>query len=206
MKRPEHSRMMKAKMKTRLKNLPGSYHMRSGKLGFLRGRMDGPDNSRVQVYAWDFVGDCLEDSCPVFRHCEKMPPPDAEHQKCSIQLEYVRQTANVILNCFEEMDDVVAFKVGAHLIPLYSDLVFLKLERAGLRRATLTSDRGVVTVHPIIKELRETHRRIVGMWGEIGLEYGPIAEELEKIKPDLKKGDRTLYKRMMASKAREKKK
>jgi hypothetical protein len=183
-----------------MRNLPTSFHLRSGKLGFLRGRRDGPDNTRIQLYSWDFVGDCTQEQCPVFRHCEKVPENGG---KCPVQLEYIRQTANVILNCFEDMDDVVAFKVGAHLIPLYNDLIFLKLERAGLRRATLTGNRGNVSVHPVIKELRETHRRITSTWKEIGLDFGDVAQQLARVEPDLKRGDNTLYSRMMASKNKE---
>jgi len=192
-------------MKTKIQNLPQSYRLKSGKLGFLRGRFKGKNKSTIQLYAWDFVGDCILENCPVFRYCEKQPNADSENQKCQIQLEYVRQTANIILNCFD-LDEALAFMVGTHLIPLYSDLVFLKITRAGLRSPVTAGARGGVLMHPVIKELRETHRRIVAMWSEIGLNYKVVAEEMGKIKPDLKKGDRTLYSRMMASKNREKKK
>ena len=61
------------RMKTQIKNLPQSYRNRSGKLGFLRGRREGPNDSRVQLYAWDFVRDCLDEACPVYDYCEKQP-------------------------------------------------------------------------------------------------------------------------------------
>ena len=193
------------RLRTRIYNLPQSYRNRSGHLGFLRGRRDGPNDSRIQLYAWDFVGNCSRERCPVFRYCEKQPDPDSgSHQKCPIQLEYIRQTANVILNCYEDIDEVTAFKIGTHLIPLYSDLVLLKLTRSGLDHVVLTSNRGSISIHPVLKEIRETHRRILATWNELGLKSTTARKELENLEPDFKKGDSTLYSRMMASKNKEK--
>jgi hypothetical protein len=58
----------------------------------------------------------------------------------------------------------------------------------------------MVKVHPIYKELRDTHRQILSAWRDIGLRGQPVygGEELAKEK-DLKKGDSTLYSRMMKS-------
>ena len=61
-------------------------------------------------------------------------------------------------------------------------------------------------MHPVIKELRETHKRIVSMWAEIGLDYNKVEDGIKRTEPDLKKGDRTLYRRLMASKLRERNK
>ena len=201
-----HQYKRSSRLKTRIQNLPQSYRNRSGSLGFLRGRREGPNDSRIQLYAWDFVGDCTREDWPVFRDCEKQPDPDSDtySPKCSIQLEYIRQTANIILNCYEDIDEVTAFKIGTHLIPLYSDLVLLKLTRSGLDHVVLTSNRGSISIHPVLKEIRETHRRILATWNELGLKSTTARKELENLEPDFKKGDSTLYSRMMASKNKEK--
>ena len=189
---------------SRLNKLPASFRQNSGMNMILtKGKRDIDANTRVTIYSWDAAVNCLFEECPASAYCHLMPDRESStgHQKCVVQIQYTRQCANAVLNSFPKADEITLYQIGTHLIPLYSNLIRLKITELGVRRTTYVSNTGLVKMHPIYKELRDTHRSILNAWRDIGLRGSPqyAGDDLGEPKKDPKKGDASLYSRMMKS-------
>jgi len=185
---------------SQMSKLPASMRQRIGSHMVLpKGRRDLDPETRVTVYSWDAAVDCIREECPAHQYCHLVPDKKSGTQKCAVQVQYVRQCANAILNSYPKADEILLYKIGTHLIPLYGNLIRLKITELGVRRLSSFTNSGSVKIHPVYKELRETHRSILNTWKELGL--GPPISDKEVVEEagDMKKGDPSLYSRMMES-------
>ena len=206
----------------RITHLPQSYKIKSGKsLSMMRGRFEDK-----QLYSWDAVPDCTDDLCPAFNYCEFSLTKQREAKerqeeptnpgnnsqignRCYTQLTYVRDVLGLITGAIKGLDEVTLFKIGSHLVPLYSMWCRLKIAELGVTDVVYTTARGTICIHPIYKELRDTAMKIEMMWEKIGLRYlKDKDDELIDLRdgipvPNLQKGSSTFYDRMMSSKQKE---
>ncbi|RLA01867.1 MAG: hypothetical protein DRI97_11075 [Bacteroidetes bacterium] len=202
----------------RITHLPQSYKIKSGKsMSMLKGKFEDK-----QLYSWDAVPDCTDNLCPAFRYCEFSLTKQREHKeeegldsgngtravgnKCYTQLTYVRDVLGLITGAIKDLDEVMLFKIGSHLVPLYSMWCRLKIAELGVDSVTYETSRGTMCIHPIYKEMRDTALKIEIMWEKIGLlsirnanpDLGDLRDGIPE--PNLHRGSSTFYKRMMNSK------
>ena len=190
--------------------LPSTYRKNSGnKMSLGKGTLE----NGKKLYAWDTVQNCLDNDCPAFQYCDfaisklsekrKSQLSDLEN-KCFAQVSYLRDVASLILSELPDIDQITLFKVGSHLMPLYSMWARLKIAELGVRNVVSTGPRGGFVVHPIYRELRDTVIKIEQMWKDTGLEAnrwkmeglgGEGPPELQ-----LQKGSSSYYERVMQSK------
>ncbi len=106
--------------------------------------------------AWDFVRNCTGDACCVSHLCDfKSKGP------CRIEKDYltaVLEPYNKLL--YEEADPVLNQWVGLHLIPLYHDLIRIKMGKVLHEEVLYKSMSGKVSVNPLLGELRAQLRAI----------------------------------------------
>ena len=151
----------------------------------------------VTMFAWDGIRECSNEDCPVSDLCHY-----AKRGKCAVQVKYLESLYKAILGTYSYLDDVMLFKIGMQVIPLYVQLVRLQLVELSLNSPIYTSNKGMEMAHPIYKEIRETLKTIHVMWKDLDLSFqfnskpemnpGKGSEK----KADYEKGDPEYYKKI----------
>lgn len=149
----------------------------------------------VTMFAWDGIRDCNNNDCPVTDMCHYI-----KKGKCAVQVKYLESLYKAILGTYAYLDDVMLFKIGMQVIPLYVQLVRLQLVELSLVSPVYTTFKGIEVAHPIYKEIRETLKTIHVMWKDLDLSFqfnnkpNMQPKEGEEKKVDYDKGDPQYYK------------
>ena len=162
----------------------------------------GTVRTGVTLFAWDGVQECNHEICPVSEMCSYI-----KRGKCAVQMDYLKTLYNAILNTYPYLDNVMLFKIGMQVIPLYVMLVKMQMVELSLDGPTYTTEKGAILPHPIYKEIRETLKAIHTMWKDLGLsfQFGKNPElrnppnttgAIEASTGDNERGDPTYYKRI----------
>lgn len=122
------------------------------------------------LYTWDYVQECTE-RCPAYHgatcHFDK-----GRMKRCEVMGHYIRGAADTIICSLPENEDVdplLLWRVGQHLMPLYQMLGRMKIEEATFSRVIYTDDKGRRKANPIFKEIRETLKQVETTWRNLGL-------------------------------------
>ena len=160
-----------AKMKVKINNrIPTSYDLA------MKGLSENPNadiTNSQPLYTWDFVQYCTP-RCPAFNNdtCNFKKPDKDETTKCRVMNIFIKSAADTMMQAFEkrkEVDPKALWRIGMHMMPLYSMLGRMKIEEATFNRVIYTDDKGRRKANPIYKEIRETVKQIEMTWEKIGL-------------------------------------
>jgi len=111
-----------------------------------------------KVVSWDVLSYCLPDECPMREVCPYKKRPDV---KCMVELKYVNAVYDLFIGAnMEDMDALALNRAGLMLIPLYHQLVKLKIAAYGVRNPIIMLPNKTITVHPVFKETREVMKTI----------------------------------------------
>lgn len=126
---------------------------------------------------WSATPNCILTQCPAYHAC----PYDKEAaQKCQLILKYLRTCELMVVdNFYEQLDESQLFRIGMHLMPLYKQLVRLKIVEMGVTTLEDIGLRGQIKIHPVLKEIRETLRAIDQQWTLLGLDEKLKAPEID---------------------------
>lgn len=120
-----------------------------------------------KLFAWDGVQDCNEDSCVVVNKCNYI-----HKGKCAVHTKYLATLCDTICSTYKYLDEMQYFKIGMHIIPLYSHLLRLKLVEMSLTTIACENNKGMKFIHPVYKEIRQTLGTIHLMWKDLGMNPG----------------------------------
>lgn len=131
----------------------------------------------VPINIWDHVRDCRGPKCKLYAKCpyfqlksqreiiEKKIKNDKAPGLCKVEQRYLRQNLNPFLKLIQKVpDEFVVQIIGMHIIPLYSDLVQLKMEKAALEEISYEDAKGTIRIHPVYDQLAKTHKEIMNVW------------------------------------------
>jgi hypothetical protein len=125
----------------------------------------------MQLVAWDCIQECHPEECPIGRSClyssESLASSDGQ---CSLQRQYLQSFVDVILRTYRYIDEGDMFRIGMHLVPLYSQLCRLKIVEKSVVNVTFIDHKGVTRIHPIFREMRDTMKTITSLWREMGFQ------------------------------------
>jgi hypothetical protein len=160
----------------------------------------GMVRSGVTMFAWDGVQECNPTTCPATEICGYI-----HRGKCAVQMNYLRALYGAILGTYKYLDDVVLFKIGMQIIPLYVMLVKMQITELSLDSPIYNTDKGAILPHPIYKEIRETLKAIHVMWKDLDItfEFGQKPNFRQKTGDaptetgDPERGDPTYYKKLV---------
>ena len=153
----------------------------------------------VTLFAWDGVQECSPETCPVTEMCRYI-----KRGKCAVQMNYLKALYGAILGTYRYLDDVMLFKIGMQVIPLYVMLVKMQMVELSLDSPVYVTEKGAILPHPIFKEIRETLKAIHIMWKDLDLSFA-FGQKPEFKKPpsegaietgDTERGDPTYYKKI----------
>lgn len=120
------------------------------------------------LVAWDCIQDCRPDSCPIGSQCMYKAS-----EKCGVQVQYLQALTDTLFTTYRYLSEEMLFKIGMHLVPLYSQLCRQKIVEKSVGSLCYEDAKGVTRIHPIYKEIRETMKVIVVMWKEMGFNGMP---------------------------------
>ena len=116
------------------------------------------------IIAWDTIANCKLKECLVYDRCSYL-----KRGKCGVQVAYVTTLTSTIMNRYKYLDELSLFKIGTHIIPLYSQLCKMKILEMALEDVDIIDDKGRVLIHPVYKAIRETLTTITIMWRDLDM-------------------------------------
>lgn len=142
---------------------------------------------------WDVRSKCAREDCPVFNICPYINETDYPNSTCSVEGEYLTHVGMLIheMGAKGYMDQVQVHKAGILMIPLYRQLIKMKLVELGMDSVMISSVKenkdGSIThskpgINPIYKEIRDIIKNISDMWKSIGIKN--IPGQLDPAGPD----------------------
>jgi hypothetical protein len=157
------------------------------------GEMDiqkGNVREGVTLFSWDIVQSC-QSNCPVYNRCQF-----EKGGKCLVQVDYLKAFYQTIFSTYQFLDEVMTFKLGVQIVPLYMQLCRLQLLEMSITSVMVPTPQGE-KIHPVYKEIRETLKTIHIMWKDLELaftfNYKPnLGDDVNKSET----GDRSYYKQM----------
>lgn len=116
----------------------------------------GNVKKNVPFILWESVPKCSTDCC-IVNIC---PEYTADSVKCPVQITYIRKVYGWFVDLIAKRPDTDAVKmagIGLRLMPLYGQLIKLKIVEMGLGHGiTMTGARGTTAIHPVFREIRDT--------------------------------------------------
>lgn len=117
-----------------------------------------------ELMAWDCIQTCHQ-RCPIHSICTYK---NTTSSKCALQINYLENLTKTIFKTYRYCNDEIMFKIGMHLVPLYSQLCRQKIVEKAVEELAYEDNKGVTRIHPIYKEIRETLKVITVIWKEMG--------------------------------------
>ena len=147
-------------------------------------------------FFFDTVKKCSE-SCKIYEICTMK----RVGEKCQIERLYI---ATAMKPIYDELGTVLTsfdkIRLGLHLTPLYQLLARLQKESITQENVAHSTDSGLIRIHPIYKEIRETIKIIDDMWSTLKLDEKLKELNAEKtlidgtmVGPDMIEGDGGIY-------------
>ena len=148
---------------------------------------NGTDDTPIVL--WDAIPKCDIDTCPIVERC-----PYSKNGHCGLRLAYQKHIVDMVLGSLESVTEEQMLKIGMHLIPLYTQLIAMKVE--ALEAPVMVVARGATIPNPLFKEIRSVIKDISFVLKDIGI--GDVAELKGGGVPDKRKGSSTYYDELMA--------
>lgn len=108
----------------------------------------GQTKEGIPVVAWDAIITCEEDKCPIVHVC-----PYDHAGKCRVRREYIGYVHRLMLGQVEKKNTMAHFKIGMELMPLFNQLIDIKIHLYGTKPIYVTTQ-GNYQSNPLLKELR----------------------------------------------------
>lgn len=102
----------------------------------------------IPVVTWDAIIPCEDEKCPITEHC-----PYEHAGRCRVRKEYIAYVQKLLLGQVDKEKEMVVFRIGMELIPLFNQLIDIKIHSYG-KRPVYVTDKGNYAVQPLLKELR----------------------------------------------------
>jgi hypothetical protein len=164
---------------TRIREKIGGIAIHKGKAG----KTDTP------IVMWDAIPVCEPDTCPIVDTC-----PYNKNGRCTLRGNYQKHVVDSVLDSLDEIDHAQMLKIGMHLIPLYTQLIQMKI--FALNADAMVVSRGSLVPNPIFKEIRTIIRDISFVLRDIGIGANVLSGKNISDLPD-NKGSRTYYDELM---------
>lgn len=139
-----------------------------GDIRIRKGFLDG-----MPVNIWDKVRQCKFEKCPLWNDCPYYKVDGIDRSRktsCLVEHKYVSENLKPFMELFKRIPDPFVLQfVGMHIIPMYVDLVQLKVDKLKLKDYWYTDIKGVIKAHPILDQILRTHNSILDAWRKVDL-------------------------------------
>jgi len=109
--------------------------------------------TNMALIIWESIDKCDTERCPVAQGCEYIG--FCQDGKCAIQSKYLESVMSIIFRAIEKKaDEMTLMEVGFLLIPLFNQLVKLKIQEVGLQGKIVEYTKKGPVIHPLLREIR----------------------------------------------------
>lgn len=130
-----------------------------------------------RMIALDAVRECVGEECPVYDQC-----PYTKNGKCTVERGYLEAVMNSLYEMVgRDMNQELLNKITLHLLPLFHQLVRFQIFAYSVSEVCYTTARGLLKMHPVFKEIRETIRAIEATQKSMGID-GEYIRALDSLK------------------------
>jgi hypothetical protein len=120
----------------------------------------------LRLIAIDAVRDCVGTDCPVYNKC-----PYAKYGKCTVEVKYLEAVMDSFYNLVKkDMNQDLLNALSLRLMPLFHQLVRFQIFAYSVSEVCYVTARGLLKIHPVFKEIRETIKAIEATQKSIGLD------------------------------------
>ena len=154
-----------------------------GGIAIHKGKKDGES---VPIVMWDAIPKCDPDTCPIVDLC-----PYNKNGNCTLRVNYQKHIVDSVLASIKEITEEQMLKVGMHLIPLYTQLIQMKM--IALNADPMVVSRGSLVPNPVYKEIRIIIREVSACLRDIGISAEPLLKGGNIPAVSMEKGSRTYY-------------
>lgn len=126
----------------------------------------------IDLISWDAIQKCNKDICPIGKSCQVASV--LANRPCAVQTQYLQSFVDTVFQTYRGLDESDAYKVGMHLVPMYSQLCRLKILEKAQENVMYYDRHGSPSIHPVYKEIRDTLKTISTLWKDIGIKGGPV--------------------------------
>jgi len=132
------------------------------------------------LIAWDAIQNCKDNECMVSDRCSY-----DKKGKCGVQVDYLTTLTQVIMDRYKFLDEMALFKIGMHIVPLYSQLCRMKILEMSLNDIEIIDNKGRIMIHPVYKEIKNTLVVISMMWRDLDftISHGSFGEDSISVAP-----------------------
>ena len=125
----------------------------------------GVTDDGLQLVIWDYVERCRNKKCPISDKCTY-----GRTGKCMVQVKYLNAVFAPLQEIIETVGDPIMMQmIGLHLVPLYHQLVKMKMVEMTVKDPVLDDAKGGKRTHPVYKEMRDIMKSIMMHWKDSGL-------------------------------------
>lgn len=161
--------------------------------------------NKQPVPIWDAIRDCDGERCELVHRCPYYDPEKGRPmKKCWIEMRYIDTVLDTFLEIDskreEGMEALDLQKIGLHVIPLYQQLVRMKMKAHAIRRGEDVVGTGAsMKTHPVYKEIRSIIKDIDASLDRLGLggKRTPSGGGLGLDDTDYENGDPDYHERLM---------
>ncbi len=120
----------------------------------------GSTQDGVSVVQWDAITVCEEESCNIYTVC-----PYNKVGKCRVRSEYLDHVHTIMHGQINSDMKLALFRLGMELIPLFNQLIDIKIAAYGC--TTVIATKHGWSVNPIMRELRACIKGISDTLGSL---------------------------------------
>jgi hypothetical protein len=173
------------------------YDVEINQIGRVQELTKGELNGK-RMYCWEYTAPCIPNECALWDRCSwRALSRKTPNNTCLLRWKYVKEMEQCVLTDYgSTMTQTQMWQLGMHLVPLYQELVSLKIFRASLRTDELFSEwKGLPKVHPVIGLISSTMKTIAVVMREMGLGgvVGKVGEKEKGLSAALIAGDPSYY-------------
>ncbi len=125
----------------------------------------------MNLISWDAIQSCNPAACPIGETCEVVAI--LANRPCAVQVQYLQSFVETVFQTYRGLDESDAYKVGMHLVPMYSQLCRLKILEKSLANVAYHDRHGNPSIHPVYREIRDCLKTISVLWKDIGVKGAP---------------------------------
>lgn len=130
-----------------------------GSLNIHKGEIGASDK---RLAAWDAIPECDED-CKLYETC----PYDKTKTRCNLRKSYIENILKTLTKSVKDPDPITLIRIGMLLVPLFNNLIDLKIEKH-TKRGRVMGMKG--NISPVMKEMRETIKQVDSMLLSMGVQ------------------------------------
>jgi len=139
--------------------------MRTSEVGSLKPTKGAVAKTGLILIAFDAIQECKGSDCPIYEDC-----PYVKKGRCTIELKYLDAVqTSIFKDIGTKMTQNLQNKITLFVMPMFQQLIRMKMEAFSVQRVTYVNRQGTVKIHPIYSEIRSVIQSLCRTMEHLGM-------------------------------------